>query len=63
MEKFDIKVIVRKYVTNTKVIDIHTHLFPADFGELTLWGPDELITLHYLVAEPVRATHSDYDKF
>jgi len=63
MEKFDIKGIVRKYVTNTKVIDIHTHLFPADFGELTLWGPDELITYHYLVAEAVRATHSDYDKF
>ena len=63
MEKSDIKGIVRKYVAETKIIDIHTHLFPADFGELALWGPDELITYHYLVAEVVRATHIDYEKF
>ncbi len=63
MEKSDIRGIIEKYVADAKIIDIHTHLFPADFDELSLWGPDELITYHYLIAEAVRATHIDYEKF
>jgi hypothetical protein len=30
---------------------VHTHLFPDTHGELMLWGIDELLTYHYLVAE------------
>ena len=42
---------VRKAVAETTVTDIHTHLFPPAHGGLLLWGPDELLTYHYLVAE------------
>jgi hypothetical protein len=38
----------------TPVVDIHTHLFPASFGRLLLWGIDELLTYHYLEAELFR---------
>jgi hypothetical protein len=37
-------------------IDIHTHLFPPDFGALCHWGIDELLTYHYLVAELFRSS-------
>ncbi len=63
MKKADIRRIVEKNITDVKIIDIHTHLFPASFGELALWGPDELITYHYLIAEAIRATHINPSKF
>ena len=44
-----------------RIVDMHTHLYPASFGEchtdsagLMLWGIDELLTYHYLVAELFR---------
>lgn len=37
------------------VVDIHTHLYPPQFGALNLWGIDELLTYHYLIAETLRA--------
>ena len=39
----------------TPIIDLHTHIYSADFGELLLWGVDELVTYHYLIAEVCRA--------
>jgi len=47
----DVDAAVRKAVAETPVTDIHTHLFPPSHGELLLWGVDELLTYHYLVAE------------
>jgi hypothetical protein len=41
-------------VRDARVVDIHTHLYSADFGALLLRGIDELLTYHYLVAETVR---------
>jgi hypothetical protein len=41
----------RKAVEETVVTDVHTHLFPPAHGDLLLWGPDDLLTYHYLVAE------------
>ena len=32
-------------------VDLHTHLLPPTHGALCLWGIDELLTYHYLVAE------------
>jgi len=63
MKKTEIRSIVEKNIEDVKIIDIHTHLFPAGFGKLALWGPDELITYHYLVAEAIRATHIGYNDF
>jgi hypothetical protein len=37
------------------VLDLHTHIYGGDFGELLLWGVDELVTYHYLIAEVCRA--------
>ncbi|KAL7578565.1 hypothetical protein ACA910_011623 [Epithemia clementina (nom. ined.)] len=38
-------------VASVQVIDLHTHLLPPEHGPLCLWGIDELLTYHYLVAE------------
>jgi hypothetical protein len=53
---------VDEILSATPFLDIHTHLFPASFGRLLLWGVDELLTYHYLEAElfrfsPVRPEH------
>jgi hypothetical protein len=60
------------------VRDMHTHLYPPAFGTpvpnagaadpagLLLWGVDELVTYHYLVAEVFRvvpATNLPYEQF
>lgn len=50
-------------VNATWVIDVHTHLFPADFNELCLFGIDELLTYHYLTAETFRSTRVSPDRF
>jgi hypothetical protein len=42
---------VRSAVAETPITDIHTHLFPPAHGNLLDWGPDQLLTYHYLVAE------------
>mmetsp|Transcript_19696 Transcript_19696/g.24290 ORF Transcript_19696/g.24290 Transcript_19696/m.24290 type:complete len:1097 (+) Transcript_19696:77-3367(+) len=54
--KFDadpatIKSIVFSEVSSVSAIDLHTHLLPPSHGALCLWGIDELLTYHYLVAE------------
>lgn len=59
----EIPVKVSEIISNTKIIDIHTHLYPAEFKNLVLWGPDELITYHYLIAEAIRATNIPYNDF
>jgi hypothetical protein len=38
-------------VAAAEVIDLHTHILPPSHGSLCLWGIDELLTYHYLVAE------------
>jgi len=47
---------VRETVERTPLTDIHTHLYAPAFGKLLLWGVDELLTYHYLIAEVVRAS-------
>jgi hypothetical protein len=46
--------LIEDVLAQTKVVDIHTHLFPASFGRLLLWGIDDLLTYHYLEAELFR---------
>ena len=59
--------IVRQAVRSQPIWDVHTHLYPPSFGTplagssasadpkgLMLWGIDELLTYHYLVAEVFR---------
>jgi hypothetical protein len=46
---------IEKIVNETVAADIHTHLYTPHFGPaIQLWGIDELVTYHYLVAEQFR---------
>jgi hypothetical protein len=54
---------VKAAVTRTPVADIHTHLYSPAFGELLLWGIDELLVYHYLVAEGFRYHRLSYADF
>jgi len=47
--------VVERELDALSIIDIHTHTYDPAFGPLLLWGPDELLTYHYLVAELFRA--------
>ena len=50
---------VRQAVADVTISDIHTHLFPPSHGKLLLWGVDEMLTYHYLVAELFTAAPGD----
>jgi hypothetical protein len=51
---------VDEAMRHAPIVDLHTHLFAPEFGELNLWGIDELLTYHYLVAETLRAEPERY---
>ena len=54
---------VTDVVHRTPVYDIHTHLYDPAFGELLLWGIDELLIYHYLIAEGFRQFDLSDDQF
>ena len=45
---------VEQTINQTPVTDLHTHLYAPQFRELNLWGIDELLNYHYLIAELFR---------
>lgn len=75
----DLSGVVHQVLASTPVVDMHTHLYPPTFGTpvphragavdpsgLMLWGVDELVTYHYLIAEVFRvvpATRLPYEHF
>jgi hypothetical protein len=59
----DVRRETTRAVTDAVVFDMHTHLFPPQFGALSKWGIDNLLTYHYLVAEVMRATDVQPDRF
>ena len=72
MSRRTIKQWVDHAVWSQPVSDAHTHTYPPGFGAspqpggLLLWGIDELLTYHYLIAEVFRvvpATSLPYEKF
>src|SRR6266478_6850274 len=54
---------IEDIVMSTPVVDVHTHLYQPVFKDLLLWGIDDLLTYHYLVAEVFRYLDVPYDKF
>jgi hypothetical protein len=51
-------------LNKTPLVDLHTHLYDPALGPVLLWGIDELVTYHYLVAEFFRARPDfSYDRF
>ena len=59
----ELKTVVLNAVDSQNVTDIHTHLFSPPFDELLLWGIDELLTYHYLIAEVFRKSTVSYQQF
>ena len=54
---------VERIVAATPIADIHTHLYDPAFGERLLWGIDDLLVYHYLVAEAFRYFDMPYETF
>ena len=54
---------VGRSVRETSVYDIHPPLYDPAFGELLLWGIDDQLVYHYLVAEAFRHFDIGYDDF
>jgi hypothetical protein len=48
---------VEEVVTGTLAVDMHTHLFAPQFGRMSLWGVDDLLTYHYLIEEFFRVSN------
>ncbi|NMB24882.1 MAG: glucuronate isomerase [Firmicutes bacterium] len=59
----DLVGVVNEVVQDTKVTDVHTHLYDPVFGDLLLWGFEELITYHYLIAETMRWVDLPYERY
>ena len=67
----EIRPAVESAVRSSRVWDLHTHLYPPAFGvafgrgvtpdpdALMLWGIDDLLTYHYLIAEVHRECFAD----
>jgi hypothetical protein len=54
---------VEEVIDRSPVVDLHTHLYAPEFGELGLSGIDELLTYHYLIAETFRSAAVTYERF
>lgn len=54
---------VQQIVDATPITDVHTHLYDPAFGDLLLWGIDELLVYHYLVSEAFRYFDLPYEEF
>jgi hypothetical protein len=55
--------LVERVVASTPVIDIHTHLYDPSLEGLLLWGIDDLLVYHYLVAEAARQWDATPEEF
>lgn len=55
--------LVWRVTFETPVHDIHTHLYDPAFENLLLWGIDDLLVYHYLVAESFRFLTIPYKAF
>ena len=58
-----LKTVVDTAVAEVEITDVHTHLYAPCFGDLLLWGVDELLTYHYLVAEVFKWIDMPYHDF
>lgn len=63
VDKQNVKKVIENLINSVYITDIHTHLFSECFKDMFLYGIDELLTYHYLVAEAMRYTNIDYRSF
>ncbi len=59
MNREELAAKIQRTLAETPITDVHTHLYTPDFGNLLLWGIDELLTYHYLAAETLRIANTD----
>jgi len=59
----ELRACVLNAAQTTPILDLHTHIYSAPFGGLLLWGVDELVTYHYLVAEFFRCNYMSKTEF
>lgn len=62
-EPSNLRSLIDEAVSDVFVVDMHTHLFAPEFGRLNLWGIDELLNYHYLIAEFFRYSTLSYEEF
>lgn len=62
-EELPIETRVANILGETPILDIHTHLYDPAMGKMLLWGIDELLVYHYLVAEAFRYLPIRYGDF
>lgn len=62
-DPIELRQCVQNIVAEAPTIDMHTHLYPLEFGGLSLSGIDELLTYHYLVAELFRSAAITPEEF
>ena len=63
MIRVDLMAFIDEQLANLEFVDVHTHLFPAVFDGLLLWGIEEILTCPYLIAEVIRCSSQDYREF
>src|SRR5437870_8786315 len=63
IDKLQLKDVVTDIVAGSPVIDVHTHLMAPQFGEMSLFGIDELLTYHYLIVETFRSSEVKPEQF
>ncbi len=63
LDQTTLRPFVHRAASETPVLDIHTHVYSSRFGGLLLYGLDELLTYHYLVAEVFRVAPMPYERF
>ena len=59
----NLKETITDIINETKIFDIHTHLFPPEFKEYHLSGISEVLNYHYLIAELFSTTNINVKKF
>jgi len=62
INKNNLKEIITKKLEDAPIYDIHTHIYDESFKDLLLWGIDELLVYHYLLAEAYRYNPIGYEK-
>jgi hypothetical protein len=55
--------VVERTLQETPTVDMHTHLYSEQFGDIGLWGIDDLLTYHYLIAEFFRYSSISTQEF
>ncbi len=63
IDSSELKRQVELVVRTAPAVDVHTHVFPPAFDGMFLYGIDDLLTYHYLIAETFRSSDLPPERF